>query len=483
MPARSEPCLFIVFGATGDLMTRKLLPALYHLGRHGQLSDDFRILGVGRSSEMDHEALRRTMCEALVEAGLGRHRPEEWCERTIYYHSIHDNTPEDFARLRCAIETLEREHQLTSRRVFYLALPPQAFPGTIIGLGEAGLNISSGWTRLVIEKPFGRDLASARELNDIVHRYFDESQIYRIDHYLGKETVQNLMVFRFANPIFESLWNRSQVESVQITVAESLGIDSRAGYYEHAGAMRDMIQNHLSQLLCLIAMEVPDAFDAEAIRDEKNKVMRVIAPVQPDDIVFGQYQWGTIEGEEVVGYRDEAGVAASSRTETFVAMKLEVPNWRWQGVPFYLRTGKRMPRRSSRIMVTFRCAPVALFKPYACPVNANVLGITLQPEEGFDLQFEVKHPGQPLTVASQRLRFRYAEAFSPLPDAYETLLLDILAGDATLFVRGDWVERSWKLYTPVLENPPAVEPYAAGTWGPPASKKLLARDNRVWLPV
>ncbi len=334
-----------------------------------------------------------------------------------------------------------------------------------------------------MEKPFGRDVDSARELNALVHRYFEEQQIYRIDHYLGKETVQNLMVFRFANPIFEAIWNRDRVDHVQITVAEDLGIEGRAGYYDQAGALRDMVQNHLTQVLCHMAMEVPAAFDARAVRDEKAKVLRSLAPVDPRDVVRGQYTRGVIAGTGIAGYREEPGVAAGSDAETFVAMKLEVENWRWKGVPFYLRTGKRLPRRVSRIFVTFKSAPVSIFQPFTCTLQSNVLAITLQPDEGFDLRFEVKQPGQPLQIGSQQLHFRYADAFSPLPDGYETLLLDILAGDQTLFVRADWVEASWDRYKPVLEAPPPLEFYEAGSWGPRGADALLRQDGREWLPL
>jgi glucose-6-phosphate 1-dehydrogenase len=346
------------------------------------------------------------------------------------------------------------------------------------------LNHSPGWTRIVVEKPFGWDLSSSQELNHLVHQYLDESQVYRIDHYLGKETVQNLLAFRFANPIFETVWNRDRVESVQITVAETLGVERRAAYYEQAGALRDMLQNHLTQLLCLVAMEVPGAFEPEAIRNEKVKVLRSIASIPRPDVVFGQYERGQVKGQEVAGYRDEPGVNATSSVETFVALKLQIENWRWHGVPFYLRVGKRLPRHVSQIVIQFRCPPVLLFQPYqSCQIHGNALVITLQPDEGFDLLFEVKEPGQPMALQTQRLRFRYAEAFSPLPDAYETLLLDVMTGDQTLFVRADAVENSWRLYTPLLQEPREVRSYAAGTWGPATAADLLARDGQQWFPL
>jgi glucose-6-phosphate 1-dehydrogenase len=341
--------------------------------------------------------------------------------------------------------------------VFYLALPPQSFGETVQYIGDAGLHRSPGWTRLVIEKPFGRDLDSARQLNALIHTFFDESQIYRIDHYLGKETVQNLLVFRFANPIFESLWSREHIERVEITVAEELGVEQRAAYYDRTGALRDMVQNHLMQVLSLVAMEVPARLDAECVRDEKAKVLQSIAPIKREDVVFGQYS----------GYRQESGVAKDSRTETFVGLTLDVANWRWNGVPFVLRTGKRLTRRTSDIAITFRRAPVSVFEPFGptCSIRSNLLLITIQPDEGFSLRFHVKTPGQPVRLATERLAFAYGDAFSSIPDGYETLLQDILAGEQSLFVRADWIESSWRLYEPILKNPPDVQIYEPGSWG------------------
>jgi glucose-6-phosphate 1-dehydrogenase len=425
-------------------MHRKLLPALYHLGSEGKLGDRWHILAVSRTSELNDEGFRAVARKALEAAKVvGTNPVAPALDERLHYRPIGQGSADDFRALAKEIEGLEGKHGLPGNRIFYLAIPPQAYPNSIAGLGRAGLNRSRGWARLVVEKPFGRDLVTARELNRLVHSHFDEQQVYRIDHYLGKETVQNLLAFRFANPIFETLWNRDRVDNVQITMAEDLGIEERAGYYEHAGALRDMVQNHLNQLFCLVAMEVPTAFEADAIRDEKVKVMRCVAPIQASDLVLGQYDSGKIDGREVAGYRQESRVAPDSRVETFVGLKLEIANWRWQGVPFYLRTGKRLPRRVTRIALSFRCAPVSVFRPFeCCNIHRNAIVITIQPDEGFDLHFEIKNSGQPITVQTQKLHFRYAEAFAPLADAYETLLLDVVMGDQTLFVRNDWVEAS-----------------------------------------
>ncbi len=467
MPPKVEPHVFVALGATGDLMQRKLLPALHSIFLQGSIEGRSLILGAALETNVDDASFRTRACESLpIEPS------NPFCER-LYYQSIGEGAAAGFQALAVRIAKLEQQHNLPGNRVLYLALPPSAFPSTITGLGEAGLNRSAGWTRLVIEKPFGRDLASAQELNRLVHTHFEESQVYRIDHYLGKETVQNLLVFRFANALFETAWNRDRVEKVEITVAESLGVEHRAAYYEGAGALRDMVQNHLTELLTSIAMELPAAFDAEAIRYEKVKVLRSIAPIGPQDAVFGQYAGGQVDGQPAPGYREEPGVSPQSETETFAALKIEIANWRWHGVPFYLHTGKRMPRQVSQIAVTFRRPPVSIFQPLDTgTIHPNTLIITVQPDEGFDLQFEVKAPGQPIQLKTQSLHFRYAEAFSPLSEAYETLLLDVLIGDATLFVSDDWVEASWRLYTPLLEQRPPTHPYPAGTWGPPEAAGL-----------
>jgi glucose-6-phosphate 1-dehydrogenase len=467
-----EPHLVVVFGGTGDLTRRKLLPALASLASRARLPTGTAALALGRVDQ-DDEGYRAWALERLVEAGLDPGEASRWCGECLHYHRIGDGTAEDYRNLAERIAAIERLHALPGNRIFYLALPPGVFGRAVEALGEAGLDEAPGWTRLVIEKPFGTDLATAQQLNRRVHQYFQEPQVYRIDHYLGKETVQNLLVFRFANPIFESLWNRDRIERVQITVGETVGTGDRAGYYDRAGALRDMVQNHLTQLLTLVAMEVPPAFDADSIRAEKVKVLRSVQPIRESEIVRGRYVAGEVEGEPVPGYLEERGVPAGSTTETFVAIRLDVANWRWQGVPFVLRTGKRLPRRLTQISVFFRRPPVSIFQPYTeCRVHSNVLTLRLQPDEGFQLDFEVKTPGEGIELDTQHLRFGYAEAFGPLRDAYETLLLDVMTGDQTLFVHSDEVEAAWRLYTPLLERPRAPLAYPAGTWGPGAADRL-----------
>jgi len=480
----APPHVFVVFGATGDLVRRKLLPALVALMREGHVGAEVRIVGVARS-ELDDAGFRTWAREALAEAGVSEDDLEGWCDDCLSYVAVGTGAEEEYRRLRQHLEAVEEAAGLPGNRVFYLALPPAAFAPTVTALGEAGLHRSpgDGWTRLVIEKPFGHDLASAQALNRAVHRWFDESQVYRIDHYLGKETVQNLLVFRFSNMVFESLWNRERIDSVQITVAEDIGIEGRAGYYEHAGALRDMVQNHVTQVLSLIAMEVPVAYDADAVRGEKIKALRSLRRLDPErHVVLGQYEAGHAGGKPVPGYLEEEGVTAGSTTETFAAMRLYLDSWRWQGVPFLVRTGKRLHRRVTEIAVVFRRPPVALFESMDCglQVESNVLVITLQPDEGFALYFDLKTPGEPLALRNYPLHFSYEEAFGPLPGAYETLLLDVLQGDQTLFVHAEEVEESWRLYAPLLEHELPVHGYAAGSWGPEEANRLLSGNGAGW---
>ena len=475
-----DPHVFVLFGATGDLSKRLILPALVDLTRSNP-DLKMRVLGVSRT-EYDDDAFRRDAIDGLVSVGgLGRGEATEWVNTYIFYQSLDgDPTPDDYERVRLRADELAHRFELGPSRVLYLALPPAAFEMTAEWLGRTGMNRphddggkGERWVRLVVEKPFGHSLASARHLNEVLHRHFDESQIYRIDHYLGKETVQNLLVFRLANPIFERLWNRDAIERVEIYVSEDLDVGTRGAYYDRAGAMRDMIQNHLTQLFTLVAMEVPSSPGADAIRSEKVKVLRSVAPLSGKDVVLGQYTGGRLDGRSVEPYTDLKGVAPDSTTETFAAVRLSVNNWRWQGVPFVLRTGKVMKKRTTEVRVVFRPPPVAFFRDLeGCELKSNLLRIELQPDEGFSLTFGVKRPGDGFVVEPQRFHFDYAEAFGDPPSAYRTLVEDLIRGDQTLFVHGDEVEASWALYDPILKRPRKVHPYAPGSWGPEAADAL-----------
>ncbi|HEU5050597.1 MAG TPA: glucose-6-phosphate dehydrogenase [Gemmatimonadales bacterium] len=476
----NEPVLCCIFGATGDLARRKILPALHRLHASGVAPNTY-VLGITRTGDIDDAAFREIAAEALAGAGVDEVEAARWAESRLYYQPIGDGTPGDFKALATRIAELESRHLLPGNRIFYLALPPAGFATTAAGLAGAGLSQGEGWSRLVVEKPFGRDLESAFELNRVLHEGWDEAQIYRIDHYLGKETVQNLLVFRFANAMFESIWNREHVQSVQITVAESLGVEQRAGYYDRAGAVRDMLQNHLAQLLTLVAMEPPSRFDAAAIRAEKIKVLESIRAPNRDALVTGQYADGMVGDKAVRAYLEESGVAGGSKTETYAAIRLDVDNWRWQGVPFFLRTGKRLARRVTEIVLTFREPPLALFDRYeACRPQPDALVLRLQPNEGFFLYFDVKKPGAAFALARQPLHFEYAEAFGPLPDAYETLLQDVLEGDQTLFVHAEEAVASWRLFTPLLDGNDKPERYPAGSWGPAAADRLAGEEGAGW---
>ncbi|MDH3471848.1 MAG: glucose-6-phosphate dehydrogenase [Acidimicrobiia bacterium] len=463
--------LFVVLGATGDLTRRKLIPALYHLMQRKDI-DQSVMLAVARTA-IDDEAYRAMAREALIDAGFNEDEVARWCNECLHYQQM--GIEEGAATLATRVEELEAEHALSGNRIFYLALPPGAFAGEIRDLGEAGLNESEGWTRLVVEKPFGKDLASATELNQTVHEWFPEESVYRIDHYLGKETVQNLLVFRFANTIFESSWNRDRIAQVEIIVAESLGVEGRGNYYESAGVLRDMVQNHLSQLLALTAMEAPSAFDPVAVRNEKVKVFQSISPITSDDVVLGQYQGGEAAGRALKAYRDEPNTDADSDTPTYAALRIAINNWRWQGVPILLRTGKGLARRTTEIAVTYKPEPVSFFKSMRQNPNAgpDVLRLTLQPEEGFSLTIDVKDPTERAAVKSIPLSFTYEEEFGAIADAYETLLADVINGDQTLFVRADEVEESWRLYETLLDADLELHPYPAGSWGPTAADRLL----------
>jgi glucose-6-phosphate 1-dehydrogenase len=487
-----DPLAIVIFGGTGDLARRKLMPALWKLQADGLLPKEFAIVGNSRE-DIDDDTYRERMHAALEEFAEAPDA-DAWAEfarRIVYVHGSTDD-PSTFVELGRRMEEMDREFGTAGNRLYYLALPPGIIEQTAEGLGRAGLVChpdAECWTRIIVEKPFGHDVASARQLNADLTKVFAERQIFRIDHYLGKETLQNLLVFRFANTIWEPLWSRTYVDHVQITVAEEVGVEGRAGYYDKSGALRDMIQSHLLQILTLVAMEPPASYDADSIRNEKVKVLQSIPLLQGDAVgrstVRGQYAAGEADGEKLPGYLDEEKVPADSRTETFAAVRLEVDNWRWAGVPFYLRTGKRLPAKASEVVIRFRPAPHPvrdLVQRDAPAPNALVLHI--QPDEGISLFFEAKVPGLRGPLRPVSMDFDYCRAFgAESPEAYQRLLLDAMLGDATLFARRDEVEAAWTLITPILDAWAAggkPEPYAAGSWGPAGADELLSREGRSW---
>jgi glucose-6-phosphate 1-dehydrogenase len=491
-----EPCVLVLFGATGDLAHRKLLPALYRLARGGNLPTECAIVGFARRDWTD-EDLRAEYEKTLVKGG-GNDLREVWpqfASRLIFSPGTFDDA-ESYRKLKEKLDELDRTHGTRGNRIYYLAVAPEFFATIISGLGEAGLiypwQQESPWSRVVIEKPFGRDLASARALNRDLSRVLEESQVYRIDHYLGKETVQNILAFRFGNSIFEPIWNRRHVGSVQITVAEEVGMaGGRGAYYDTAGALRDMVQNHMMQLLSLVAMEPPVDLSADAVRNEKVKVLQALPHWKPEDVyrnvVRAQYTAGSIEGQEVPGYLQEKGVAPGSKTDPFVALRLELNTWRWADVPFFLRTGKRLPKRATEIAIQFRRPPTELFEPEVDGHSgANQLVLRIQPNEGTSLAFEAKIPGSRRRLQEVRMDFRYGTAFAvPPPEAYERLLLDVMLGDPTLFTRTDEVESAWRFITQILDawqEPGAPSPisYVAGSWGPAEADELLQPDGVKW---
>jgi glucose-6-phosphate 1-dehydrogenase len=491
-----DPCAFVVFGAMGDLTRRKLLPSLYNLGANGLLPGDFAFVGVARRP-IDDEGYRAYATSALREFATRPVDEALWdaFARRIRYVRGNFEDPQTYAALSKALAEADRSHGAAGNALFYLATPPTEFCTIVRGLGAAGLaREDAGWRRVVIEKPFGRDLESARALNRELTGVLDERQIYRIDHYLGKETVQNLMVFRFANGLFEPVWNRRYVDHVQITVAEELGVEGRGEYYERAGVLRDIVQNHIFQLLTLVAMEPPSTLAPEAVRNEKVKVLDAIRCMSPEqvlhDTVRGQYGAGSVDGRKVAAYRAEPAVSSTSQVETYAALKLQVENWRWAGVPFYVRSGKRLARRDTQISIQFRRPPLLLFQESGVEqIDPNRLDILIQPEEAICISMKAKRPGPSIVLEQVKLDFSYSR-FGPLPPAtgYERLLHDAMLGDAALFHRADLVEASWRIATPILDvwaTLPARDfpNYEAGTWGPHAADELLARDGRRWVSV
>ena len=481
-----EPATLVIFGVTGDLAKRKLLPAVFGLWQDGLVGQAFNIVGVGRQPMSDAD-FKQFVADALTSSKETDEIREGNLEKftALLYYSYGDFAADEvYAGVKTILDQAENAHGGRKNALFYLSTPPSLFEPISAGLGRQGLSDESeGWRRLIVEKPFGRDLASARELNASIHSVWQEHQVYRIDHYLGKETVQNIMAIRFGNLIFEPIWNRSFVEHVQITAAEDLGMEGRGGYYEEAGVLRDMLQNHLMQLFTLTAMEPPVAFDADAIRDEKVKVLRATRPIPaervPEVVVRGQYGPGTLYGERVVGYREEDKVAPESMTATFVAIKLEVDNWRWKGVPFFLRSGKRLPKKVTEIAVVFKRPPLDLFPGQS---ERNVLAFRIQPDEGVSLKFSSKTPGQENVLREVVMDFRYDAFGAQLEAPYSRLLLDAMIGDATLFPREDEVEQAWTLVSGILEAwqtpDPKLPNYAAGTWGPDAADELIGEDRR-----
>jgi glucose-6-phosphate 1-dehydrogenase len=491
----AEPCTVIIFGASGDLTKRKLVPALYRLVQERLLPAEFAIVGLART-EMNSDEFRAAMKEAIVEFSEAKSVDEDvWNSfaQGLYYLTADIDNPDDYDKLAELLNQVDKERGTHGNRLFYLSVAPRFYGEAVKQLGEHGLAKPQGteWVRVIVEKPFGTDLDSARALNNELHQYLDESQIYRIDHYLGKETVQNLLVFRFANGIFEPLWNRQYIDHVQITNAEMVGVEGRGGYYETAGVVRDMIQNHVFQVLSLVAMEPPVNLGSEAVRDEKIKAMQAAREFTPERVraecVRGQYGQGSIAGKPVPGYRQEEGVAPDSSTETFAAIKMYFDNWRWAGVPFYIRSGKRLTKRVTEIAIQFNAAPLPLFGEAMEQITPNQLIIRIQPDEGITLRFAAKVPGQVTNIRDVNMDFRYGASFGiQLAEAYERLLLDCILGESTLYARKDMTERGWELVMPILNEWAATKDkvdfpnYEAGTWGPKASHDLIEKDGRRW---
>ena len=487
-----QPCSIVIFGATGDLTHRKLIPALYNLAADGELPPAVTVIGVARRDK-DAE-FRKEVEEAVRKFSRQSVRDDIWKTfgQSIFYHRTEFHDLKGYESLAERLDQIDKERGTRGNRLFYLAVSPEQFDDILKNLKKVGLNraVEGSWARVIVEKPFGTDLASARELNRIVNASFSEEQTYRIDHFLGKETAQNILVLRFANAIFEPLWNTRYIDHLQITAAETLGVEGRAGYYDKSGALRDMVQNHLLQLLCLIGMEAPTDLGADSIRDEKVKVVRslrqLVDDVVIDNVVRGQYTGGAINGKSVAGYREEQNVDPKSATETYVALRLHIDNWRWADVPIYMRVGKRLPKSGTEISIHFKKAPPVLFNKEAVTIDQNVLVVRIQPDEGISLRMQAKIPGTSLRIEPVKMDFHYGTSFGkPSPEAYERLLLDAMSGDATLFARRDEVEEAWAFIDPIEEEwrkqkDKGLYFYSAGSWGPDEADELLARDNRAW---
>jgi glucose-6-phosphate 1-dehydrogenase len=489
-----QACSVVIFGATGDLTMRKLIPALYNLAADGELPPALTVIGFARRPKTDEE-FRKEQGEATRKFSRQTVKDEVWngFAQAVFYHQSEFHDAAGYKSLAERLEKIDRERGTGGNRLFYLAVAPDQFEPIVKNLKEAGLNKAreGSWARVIVEKPFGTDLASARELNAVVRTAFSESQTYRIDHFLGKETAQNILVLRFANAIFEPLWNSHYIDHVQITAAETLGVEGRAGYYEGAGALRDMVQNHLLQLLCLVGMEAPTDLSADSIRDEKVKVVRSLRRLTQEqvsvEVVRGQYAEGAINGKAVPAYRAEKNVKPDSQTDTFVALRLLVDSWRWADVPFYVRVGKRLPKSGTEISVHFKKAPQVLFNKESTTIEQNVLVIRIQPDEGISLRMQAKKPGTSFRIESVKMDFHYGTSFGKAsPEAYERLLLDAMSGDATLFARRDEVEEAWAFIDVIenawaaKENAPELFTYPAGSWGPEQADELLAREGRTW---
>ncbi len=489
-----QPCTVVIFGASGDLTYRKLIPALYNIDADGDLPAATSVVGFARREKTDAQ-FRTELEEALRKHSRQTVDDEVWGSfgQRIYYHRSEFGNDEGYRTLAERLDKLDAERGTAGNRLFYLSVAPSEFEGILEKLAQFGLNKTSegSWARVIVEKPFGTDLASAQELNAVVNRTFAERETYRIDHYLGKETAQNIMVLRFANGIFEPLWNHRYIDHVQITASEPLGVEGRGPYYEGSGALRDMVQNHLLQLLCLVAMEPPTDLTADAVRDEKLKVVRSLRPMSPEDVaknvVRGQYAAGAINGKDVVPYRAEERVSPESMVETYAALKVNVDNWRWSEVPFYIRVGKRLPKHGAEISVQFKSAPGVLFNRDETAVGPNVLVIRIQPDEGISLRIQAKRPGTQVRIEPVKMDFHYGTSFGKAsPEAYERLLLDAMSGDATLFARRDEVEQAWTFIDAIEHawhaegTQPPLCPYASGSWGPKEADELLARDGREW---